>query len=357
MPKLTAFEVHPRAAARREWTERAAGALRERRRRRLRDLVDRQRPIEDAVDLLRDEHRILRVPYIRLRPELLHADRDLLDHQVNPSLRPRPGEANPALAAHNRTSVRERPPLGRLAHRAGLAIPLELTALAVAHFRALDGESPTFEGINTVGRNSWATLVADRDIDAPSRARRHIVDALSRLSDERLVQLPRRRAAQQPWEGWALLREDGEGRHEYAVPASGFPIPVDFWLQGWVATLTAPELVAYLMIRYQAYRYSGAHAAAGVGVAPRVRRQQYGVTDGVYASLNELVEFGLLKRIHGDPGGQRSMREVSRYQLDDRRLAKPAYNTVTDVLSLYPTPARINRYDGEASLRPTPGSH
>lgn len=352
MPKLTTMGSHPRADERRVWTERAAAKQRQARSRRRSELAAQERPIADALDLLaRERDNGVRTNYVEIRPELLRVDRVLVVQQADPALRPRRGEANPELVAHNRAALGERPPLARLVNRPGLAVPLELTALCVASFRAREGEEADFGGIDTVGRSSWATAVADRDLDAPSRARRHIVDALRRLSGERLVQLPPRTGSHQAWEGWSLLREDGDGSHEYTVPRSGLSVPVDFWLKGWVAVLTPPELVAYLMIRNQADLYPSAHEMDGIGLSPRLRRQQYGVTPGVYATLNELTEFGLLKRVaRSNPA--HSPREVTRYQLREQGLREPAFRKVIDVLKSRPTPARIDRHDGRASWVP-----
>lgn len=345
MPSLTVVPPNPRAEAQRAWVERAAATARDQRRRRRSDLEARERAIEDAMDLFRTEHKLMSHRSLRIRPELVFRDRKLTAVTVDPALRPRRGELNPALAASIRDDIRGRPPLARLANRSGLAVPLEIAALGVAHFRGDAGDSTSFEDISTVGRLSWASLVGDRDVSAPGRARRHVVDALRRLSGERLVQLPSRSGRQQPWEGWSLLREDGEGSHEYTVPGAGFRLPVDFWLRGWAAVLTPAEIVAYLMIRHHAEKYPDAHGFKGVGVAPRVRRQQYGVTDSIYATLNELVEFGLLAFAPGDPNAAPSVRVVNRYQLNPGGLRVDAYSKVTTVLKLRPTPARIAGHD------------
>lgn len=354
MVKLTVVAEHPRAEARRAFSEKAATRLRHERRERRLALEKRVTPIGEACELLRKDNRDgLRRKTITVRPEYLYRDRELVDTDVNPEHRLELGVVNEALRDHLRESLEERPPLGQLVFRDGPAMTLHVTALAVSALRTDDGNEPNFEGIRNVGRYSWATFIGDPARTAPSRARRHVVDALNRLEDARLVQLRASTGAHQLYDGWKLLREDGEGNREYTVPRDGLRLPIELWTNGWVAALHPSELACYLMLRHQAYLYPGKHATEGVSAAPRVREQRYGITDSVYSTCNELLEYGLIQRTNDRP--TESVRELPRYQLVDKTLDVKAVERLLEVYEEFPTPTRIARYDGSASQLPAPG--
>jgi hypothetical protein len=112
--------------------------------------------------------------------------------------------------------------------------------------------------------------------------------------------------------------------------------------------LTGPEIVSYLMIRHMADELRAAHLERGVGVAPRTRRQEFGVSKEVYAALNEVEELGLITRTTTRQPGQRrdgNPREVERFQLREDTLENDAYETAKAVFTASPTPARLARYD------------
>lgn len=151
--------------------------------------------------------------------------------------------------------------------------------------------------------------------------------------------------------GWALLQEDGS-EAEYVVPQNGFDVPVEFWLKGWAAVLTPPEILAYFMVRHAAATWPAAHSSQGVGIAPAAREQRYGVTRSTYATLNELEEFGLVARTtERQPGAaeEAKPREVDRFQLRGG-LQLDAFTTVRDVLVRKQTPLRLAQYDADLQL-------
>jgi hypothetical protein len=352
--KLTVVAEHPRAEARRAFSEKAATRLRRERRERRLALEKRVTPITEACELLRKENRNwLRRKTITVRPEFLYRDRELVDTDVNPEHRLEAGVVNEALRDHLKESLEERPPLGQLVFRDGPAMTLHLTALAVAALRTDDGDEPDFEGIRNVGRYSWATFIGDPARTSPSRARRHVVDALNRLEDARLVQFRPSTGAHQLYDGWTLLREDGAGDHGYTVPRDGLRLPFELWENGWVAALHPSELACYLMFRHQAHLLPGKHVTEGVSAAPRVREQRYGITDSVYSTCNELLEYGLIERTNERP--TESVRELPRYRLVDQTLELNAVQRLLEAYEEFPTPTRIARYDGSASQLPAPG--
>lgn len=176
--------------------------------------------------------------------------------------------------------------------------------------------------------------------------RRHVVDGLKRLLSLDLIRLERTNSQRPGFGRWTLLSEDGTGA-PFTVPTSGLAVPVSFWTQGWAAVLTPSEILAYLMVRQLATQYSGKHVELGVGLPPARREQWFGVTKSTYATLNELEEFGLLKRTSNtqeQPQGEGAQpRDVDRFRLDDRGLRVDAYRTVTSALRS-PATYRIGRY-------------
>jgi len=159
-------------------------------------------------------------------------------------------------------------------------------------------------------------------------------------------------SARPGYTGWGLLSEEGTGS-AYTVADLGLVLPHTLWTNGWVALLSPPELLAYLMVRHVARLLPAAHSDRGVSVAPSVRTSTYGVTKTTYATLNELEEFGLVRRTTSRRAvaqGEESPREVDRFQIVRNGLDRDALDVVSAVLSASPTPMRALRYDPMAQL-------
>jgi hypothetical protein len=216
------------------WAE-AAGERGRTDRRARRKLLQKRRPaVTEATRTLRQEQRVGpadKADSIWLRPAFVFTD--IQDAQLpgpDPALHPQ--RKTGLLGAAVREKVLQRPPLGRLVHRGGWAMTLELMALAVGTFRSTPDDRPDWSGIeNVVGTPSkapsWGRLMADPT--SPADARRRLVAALGRLDELGLVRLARKRNGRQSWMGWRPLAEDGS-RHEFTRADGGLEVPVDFWL-------------------------------------------------------------------------------------------------------------------------------
>jgi hypothetical protein len=220
------------------------------------------------------------------------------------------------------------------------------------------GASVDLSDIPNTGKASWAKLVGDAD--PPEVARRHVVDGIKRLRRLDLVHLGGPASRNAGFSQWGLLCEDGSGR-PYRVASGGVRVPVEFWTSGWAQVLTPTEILAYLMVRHLAQAHPVAHSQIGVGAAPAVRRQRYGVTKTAYAALNELEELGLLRRTtprHPRGLAPASPREVDRFQLTSDGIARGALERAKTVFTRHETPIRISQYDpGDALLRALEEKH
>lgn len=346
-PRLVVTAVDPEDVRHQQWAHTAGERARADRTRRLEALRLREAAVEAGTGKLRREHREgLRPAQVSLRLGLFYTEASVVPEEADPDLSPARHADNPGLLASTvKTRVSGRPPLGQLVHRRGAAVPLLLAALGIAAFRSPPGDEVDLSDIANTGKDSWAKLIGDGD--GPDQARRHVVDGVKRLRALDLAQLKAPISRRPGFDAWRLLEETGAG-DTYTVAHSGLAVPSAFWLSGWSQVLTPPEILAYLMIRHLADRWPIAHVERGVGAAPAMRRQQYGVTKTPYATLNELEEFGLVRRTTPRQPGQAredSPRVIDRFQLTDKGLRQPAFEKVKSVLSVRPTPARMARYD------------
>jgi hypothetical protein len=293
----------------------------------------------------------VRPSHVGIRPGMFFTEVPLETWDVDPSRDPRRSVENPtALSAEVASRVARRAPLGQVVNRRGAAAPLFVAAVGVAGLRGLPGDPVDLGDIANSGRASWAKLIGDGD--HAGVARRHVVDGVKRLRGLGVVRLRDTISKRPGFAGWALLQEDGS-EAEFVVPNSLFQVPVEFWVNGWAAVLTPPEVLAYFMVLHAARLYPGAHAAQGVGIPPATRQQRYGVTRSTYATLNELEEFGLVKRAtERQPGvaDEAKPREVDRFQLTRKGLQKNAFVKVTEALSQKQTPLRLAHYDSDLQL-------
>ncbi|GAA2146525.1 hypothetical protein GCM10009844_22710 [Nocardioides koreensis] len=351
--KLTPAPDPEKAARHLAWTQAAAERAREARKVRGDQLALRENAIRVGQSMLETELERLRPESAILRTGLLYLPTEESEEDVNPDLSTRrPSESPGLLSVTVKSRVADRPPLGQLVHRGGAAIPLLLAAIGVAAARGLPRDAVDLSDIPNTGTKSWAKLIGDGD---PSElARRHVVDAVKRLRQHELVRLRGPITKNPGYSAWQLRSEDGSDG-PYRVPAAGLSVPMSFWKNGWAQVLTPPEIVAYLMIRHLAANFPTAHEDRGVGATPARRRQRYGVTKRVYATLNELEEFGLVHRTtpqrpEAEPDD--SVREVSRFQVAEDGLDQDAYTRVKKTLDDWPVPLRAYRYDPlEAMVR------
>lgn len=334
-----------------QWADGAGERARRARAKRLKHLKACEDAIRTGVELLIDEHRRgTKVSDVVLRTGLYrHHDDDVevTERTVDPALSPQRQSQNPGLLRAAREAAKDaRPPLSRLINRKGAAAHLLVAALGVASFRAAPGKRPDLADLTNTGKHSWAVVLGD-----PARseqARRHVTDGLRRLRDEGLIGLKGLQGrVHQSFDDWELWDEDGS-RQRYTVPEFGLSISADFWLRGWTAVLTGPEIATFLMISHLAEQYAGAHATSGIFAAPSRREQLFGITSRVYACANELEEFGLLERTTPRQPGKMPTghkREVDRWRVRAGALERDAYDTVSEVLREKRTPARMARYD------------
>lgn len=330
------------AERRRVWAMKARETARERRKQRSAVLYRRQPAIEEAVRLFHVELGSRpTVDSVKLRTGLVYKHNDDPPPATDPAISPQRTLANPgALSAARRERLADRPPLGQLVNRRGAAIPLLITALGVAGIRHVEGERADLADIENVGKASWAKRIGDAD--PADIARRHVVDGVKRLRANDLVALRKTVGQGGGYSGWRLQSEDGSGG-EYTVPSvPGLRVPVKFWSNGWAAALMPTEIATYLMVTYLAYAYVGMHNEAGVGIAPSARQQNFGISKEVYATLNELEEFGLVERTRARQTDPDAPREVDKFKLTRGGLDATAFDRISAALRK-PVPLRLSR--------------
>lgn len=364
MPKiLTQRGVAERDLAGMRFTQQAADRHRAGREGRLSELERRAAVIRNAhMALGRLTADCAGRNFVRLRPGLYSTERrePVAERVTDPALSPQKAGQHPgALASALRNEVSGRAPLGRLIHRPGPSTTLELVAVAVVQMLDSAGRREDLAEYENVfgGDRSWGHLIGDPE--AGERLRRHVVDALKRLRDLRLIQLRSPATAQPNWRGWDLLDEDGSGRR-YTVPEDGLDIPIEFWTQGWLHVLEPTEVAVYLMLADLRRQLPGHHERRGVGAPPSRRRAEYGISDETYSAYNELVEFGLITKepsVHDKRAGRipkevaqqvrdgRVQLDVERFRIVDDGLRTPAVDKVMDVLKQHPTPTRFEDFD------------
>lgn len=144
-------------------------ALRERRPRedRLKVLRLRKLAITAGCSILKGELEAGVGRGVTLRQGLLYVPRELEEREVDPALDPQRQSAHPrALAVAVQRRVGQRPPLGRLVHRHGAAVPLIISALGIAGMRGWEARRSIWTTFRTVERDhgpkSSATAIGPR---------------------------------------------------------------------------------------------------------------------------------------------------------------------------------------------------
>jgi hypothetical protein len=339
--------------SRMRWADKAGDRLRKVREKRLEALALREAAVSNGMRTLGGEHRKgTKCDVVLLREAFYRNELDgLEDEDADPARSPQKAAENPGVLQQARADeLKRRPRMGRLVNRPGAALPLVLAAVATTQFRGRYGPG-AMAGIPNTGSNSWAKIIGDPSKTEP--VRKHIASGLERLAKEGLVGLRSQRGrGYQSYDGWELFVEDGTGGM-YEPPDSGLEVPSAFWLRGWAAVLTQAEVATYLMFLDAAALLPGAHLNQGVGLAPRTRRQYYGITKEIYAAASELEEFGLLERTTQrrssvppqDGQDPANPKEVQRFRIVPEALERVAFEVVSEVMQSHRTPARIAQYD------------
>lgn len=352
-PKIAVSASAPtQPSARAQWLRAARDNLLANREKRRERLIWREPAIKAGSSRYEAEFQLgVQKPSVTIREGMFVSAVPLEPWESDPSRAPKRSAENPdVLSQVVSARVNRRAPLGQLVHRRGAAAPLFVSAIGIASFRGLPGDSVDFSDIANSGKSSWAKLIGDGD--RAEVARRHVVDGVKRLRSVGVVRLATAISSSPGFSGWGLLQEDGS-EAEFVVPQVGLSVPADFWLKGWAAVLTPPEILTYFMLRHAAETWPAAHASQGVGIPPTAREQRYGVTKSTYATLNELEEFGLVKRTsERQPGSvdEAKPREVDRFQVQNGGLKRNAFSTVTEVLGQKQTPLRLAHYDSDLQM-------
>jgi hypothetical protein len=241
--------------------------------------------------------------------------------------------------------VATRPAMTQLVHRRTDALAFYLTALWEAQTSTEPGAAyeparPLYDAAE-----GWDRMFGWRHLDMPKRDKQvRLQRILRELADRDLVGLASPRTPGR-YENFTLLT-DGRGVKRYRVPKheATITVPAELVTNGWHLVLTPPKIVVMLMLLAVSQSYPTAHHGPdGVGVAPRIRREVYGVTPEVYEAHNELWEFELIERIDSVPGRRRG--RVARpgpgeeplvtfgFKIKPDVFKKPAYDIVHIALS------------------------
>jgi hypothetical protein len=223
-------------------------------------------------------------------------------------------QSEPAPSGSDRRApARElRPPATRIARSKGVALPLELLAIAVAQALKRRGAKVVPNPLRVWPEHSdvgWIDLVAS-DAKASGQGRnrltendkklRHVQNALQVLQEAELVRLPNRSATNGAYEGFLLLDErGGRGAGEpldYRVPKASescFRLPSSFISNAWVHVLEDSEISLLLMV---ACRLGSLRLEDGaVAIPATVRSLHYGIGRDSFGSACHMLEAaGLL---------------------------------------------------------------
>ena len=221
-----------------------------------------------------------------------------------------------ASGSDRRVPPREmRPPATRVATPRGLALRLELTALALAQAshragrRAAENPLPLRPDTSDESPIGWIDLVASpaqfrgsgRTVSTVNDKKfRQVQSGLQRLRDARLVALPQRKIGARDatiYEDFRLLDEQG-GREvgeplDYHVPKISeptFELPAAFINNGWVHVLEDSEISLLLMVACGL----GKNPGEDVAIPGEVRLLQYGISRDAFDSHFVLDRMGLL---------------------------------------------------------------
>jgi hypothetical protein len=281
-----------------------ATALRDTRRRRLADLAERKDAIKRALDAYKGiDHGQTPVIGLRAGSVRLPNPRPALP---DPDDEP---EEEPARRARSRLArdLATRPPVTRLVHRKGNALPLLLTAIYVAHLEGTPRQAFSNGHRNATkmegGAESWATLAGlhASGRSGPRNRRVRVTRALAQLEAAGLVETGREHQRDR-FEDFRLNREDGSQR-QYTIPGADAPgtvhLPAAFFLNGWHLALEPTEIAVLLAIidlgqqLHTGWRRD--REQSGVALPMSVRWGTYGISGEVYEAVHELAEFSVIE--------------------------------------------------------------
>jgi hypothetical protein len=206
------------------------------------------------------------------------------------------------------------PPLARLLSPRGASLRTALVALFVAQStRGTPSHLDDLQVDPSDERLGWRDLVLARATHRPDTVRaatpmdnklRQIKNALDDLASEEvgILALPR---AGTPRSRYADIRLRHEGgvratgaAPEYVPPRNNewvVPIPVEFFLNGWVHALDDSELAAWLMFRHRYYSQLPAAKTDGVELGGQARLAVYVQKRTVWDQHRNLAIFDLLR--------------------------------------------------------------
>jgi hypothetical protein len=238
----------------------------------------------------------------------------------------------------------------------GISLQSYLIAIFEAQCRCKPGAVPNNSRplLPTRRESGWLDLVASDTADATSPATprdnllRQLKRALLHLERENLIELGGQQNKRGRFEYFRALDEGASpSRARYSVPRpageGAFPIPVEFFLNGWIHVLSPAEIVTYLMLMDIARIFPGAHDERGIFVTEEQRLRQYTLRRDVYESHRTLSMYALVRRISNTnrrpDGTVRSFKldgnplEPHRFQLLDTVRTENAFDVVTRSLS------------------------
>ena len=351
-----------------------ATALRDTRRRRLEDLDERKDAIKRALAAYKGMD-YGQTPVIGLRAgsvRLPNPRPALPDPDDEPEEDP-PRRARSRLARDLAT----RPPVTRLVHRKGNALPLLLTAIYVAHLEGTPRQAFSNAHRNVTklegGAESWATLAGlyASGRSGPRNRRVRVTRALAQLEAAGLVETGRERQRDR-FEFFRLNREDGSQR-QYTIPGADAPdtvhLPAAFFLNGWHLALEPTEIAVLLAIIDLGQRlHTGRRPdpeQSGVALPISVRWGTYGISGEVYEAVHELAEFSVIELNDPMPTRRRGkFRPFTEEQQDialarghqpgpvpyrfiyygDTTFDRPAAEVITTTLRQNPDPPRLTSH-------------
>ena len=222
--------------------------------------------------------------------------------------------SSPGLSDRSAPPREQRPPATRVSNSRGVALRLELLALAAAQSRYRAGSRPKNERglkpFSTTSQDGWVDLLATPTTRSGSgrhssgvldKKLRQVQTALTTLEAAGLVELPNRNRVANIFEGFELLNEVGPRLTgppvPYDVPRQHervFALPAAFITQGWIHVLEDSEIALLLMV---ASGQGGLPNQGGkIAVPADVRLLHYGISRGAYGDAHVVLnKLGLLE--------------------------------------------------------------
>lgn len=214
-------------------------------------------------------------------------------------------------------------------------------------------------------RPTWVEFTALPTVDstknrthprtAKANRERQIKRALDRLADCGRVELQPERVHGR-YENFAVLDEgtnNGYGHVTtcYARPSAGrrrsrrlvIPVPVEFFLNGWVDALSDNEIITYLTLRLLAQAFPDHHKDGGIFLTQADRLEEFNLDRG-FEAHRMLSRYGLIDTIRdrrrNADGTMADFEKVGagqihHFKLDDSVLAQPAIPRVITSLNRF----------------------